>query len=375
MLKGLSRLWWSGVKQIRKAQKSQNKKLAKSLLAKPKPAAKRVSRTRPPVARALPALAHRPPGKWLASYFSSFELDGFLPARRMRYWLYLPASAAASPLPLVVMLHGCEQTATEFAQGTRMNLLAERKGFAVLYPQQSVNAHPNRCWAWYKSEIQNGGGDVKMIAAMIEKVVQKHALNASRVYVCGLSAGAAMANILALNYPHLVAAVGMHSGPVFGAAHSRIGAYAAMQHGGIDLFDHAIRNVIKKDKTFPRMPAILIHGLQDTVVRPVNLAQLTHQFKVLNQLAEDGAEPILLKEEKPAGVAARRKSYRMDAYYGGEKMMLKVCEIFNLDHAWSGGDCTLPYNACKGPDASKMMWDFFARHQRSEVIRANNSAD
>jgi poly(hydroxyalkanoate) depolymerase family esterase len=363
MLKGLNRLWWSGVKQIRKAQKSQNKKLVKSLLAKP--AAKRTRRIKAaPVKRIATASAARLAGKWLASYFSSYEVDGVLPARRMRYWLYLPANASLSPLPLVVMLHGCEQTADEFAQGTRMNLLAEQKGFAVLYPQQSLNAHPNRCWSWYKRAIQNGGGEAQMIAAIIGKVVLKNELDPSRIYLAGLSAGAAMAGIVALNYPHLIAAVGLHSGPVFGAAHSRMGAFGVMQHGAAQSIDGAIQDTVKKDNAYPAMPAILIHGRQDTVVRPINLTQSARQFKLLDRLSTDGEEPIALQQKKPASVSARSKTYQTDDYYAGKKLMLKVCEIFQLDHAWSGGDCTLRFNACKGPDASKMMWNFFVRHRR-----------
>ncbi len=363
MLKGLNRLWWSGVKQIRKAQKSRNKKLVKSLFAKP--AAKRTRRLpAAPAKRIAVASAARPAGKWLASYFSSFEVDGVPSARRMRYWLYLPANAPPSPLPVVVMLHGCEQTADEFAQGTRMNLLADEKGFAVLYPQQSRNAHPNRCWSWYKRAIQNGGGEAKMIAALIEKAVLKNELDRSRVYLAGLSAGAAMANIVALNYPDLIAAVGLHSGPVFGAAHSRMGAYGVMQHGASLSIDGAIESAVKRRIAFPAMPAILIHGRQDTVVRPINLAQLARQFTLLDRLSADGAEPLRRKATEPAAASTRGKTCQTDDYYAGKKLMLKVCEIFQLDHAWSGGDCMLRFNACKGPDASKMMWNFFARHRR-----------
>lgn len=262
------------------------------------------------------------------------------------------------------MLHGCEQTAAEFAQGTRMNLLAEQKGFAVLYPQQSLNAHPHRCWPWYKPAIQHGGGEAKMIAAMVEKVVLKNALDRSRVYLAGLSAGAAMANIVALNYPHLIAAVGMHSGTVFGAAHTSVGGYGVMQHGALQSIDAAIRDAVKKHRFFPSMPAILIHGSQDAVVRPVNLAQLTRQFKLLKQLSAESDEPVLRAKSNAETDSVRGKNYQTDMYYAGKTLVLKVCEIFSLEHAWSGGDCALRFNRCKGPDASKMMWNFFARHRR-----------
>ncbi|WP_394777961.1 alpha/beta hydrolase family esterase, partial [Undibacterium sp.] len=154
----------------------------------------------------------------------------------MRYWLYLPnaapssAPSSAAGKPLLIMLHGCEQSAGDFSEGTRMNQLAGDKGYAVLYPQQSLQAHANRCWKWYDPPTQRGAGDIALIAKMIRDTIEKHAIDPRRVYVCGISAGAAMAQILALTHPDLIAAVGMHSGPVFGVSRTPMGAYGVMQH-------------------------------------------------------------------------------------------------------------------------------------------------
>jgi poly(hydroxyalkanoate) depolymerase family esterase len=367
MLKGLTRLWLRGFKQVSKAQKSQNRKLVRSLLVKPAAArrrrAKPVSKKAPAAKPDIGIAAARLPGKWLVSYHSSFS-DGALPARRMNYWLYLPAVDAAAPLPLVVMLHGCEQTAAQFAQGTRFNRLAQEKGFAVLYPQQSLRGHPNRCWNWYEKATQEGGGDVKLIVGIIEKVVRKYALDRTRIYIAGLSAGASMANIVALNHPHLIAAVGMHSGTVFGAGHSRMGAYAVMQTGAGRLADTAINTVMDQLADFPPMPAILIHGQADSVVRPVNLAQSAQQFRKLNGLTEDGEKPPAFKAGGKPGGRNPAHAYKIHDHYAGKKLMLRVCDVIGLEHAWSGGDSTLRFNSSAGPDAGKLMWDFFKRHQR-----------
>ena len=216
----------------------------------------------------------------------------------MSYWLYLPERTSTVGLPLVVMLHGCDQTATQFAEGTRMNRLAEEKGFAVLYPQQSLRGHPQRCWPWYEKSIQRGGGEVQLIAGAIGKITVQYAFDTTRIYVAGLSAGAAMAHIMALPYPDRIAAVGLHSGPVFGAGHTRMGAYAVMQSGSANASDHAIGEAFKKFGAMPKMPAILIHGQADKVVRPVNQTQLAHQFIILNQLGPENAAPMV---HKPAG--------------------------------------------------------------------------
>lgn len=374
MLKAFNRLWLKSIKRMGKIQKSQTRKMVKSLLAPgvaKRPASKvfrtqvqksqasiaRKAREKPSTDEAVIQL----PGKWLSSYYDAFS-DKKISARRLQYWLYIPARAPIINLPLVVMLHGCGQTATQFAQGTRMNQLAEQKGFAVLYPQQSLRGHPQRCWPWYERSVQNGGGEVQMIAGAIDKVAHQYPINETRIYVAGLSAGAALAHIMALVYSDRIAAVGLHSSPVFGAAHTALGAYAVMQAGSAKAGSDAIGDALKTKKAFPKIPAILLHGGADKVVRPVNLGQLAQQFRILNQLDSQNATPVISK------TARRGKKpvnpYQTQEYLIDRKSFLKVCEIQNLDHAWSGGDCALPWNACNGPDASKLMWDFFARHQR-----------
>lgn len=376
MLKSLTRLWLSGMQQAAKAQRSQQKKLLKSLLPKPprktrstvKAAPKRAARPAPSSSASsssspsAPAAATRLPGKWMAFYYSSLSDSGTLPARRMQYWLYIPASAPAGPLPMVVMLHGCEQTAAQFAQGARMNALAEEKGFAVVYPQQSLRGHANRCWHWYERSTQEGGDDVRLIAGIIDKVCKGYPIDRGRVYAAGISAGAGMANILALCHPEKIAAVGLHSGPVYGGGHSKTGAYGVMQLGAAHLANQAIRAVMLKAAAFPAMPAILIHGHEDRVVRRINQDQLALQFRVLNGLGPDSAAPAV---DKPARTGAQAShAYRLHDFRQGRKLLLRVCEVQQLEHAWSGGDCSLKYNACQGPDASRMMWDFFERHRR-----------
>ena len=338
----------------------------------PKPATRAVPdagvRVQRPARAAKPATSasHVPPapGKWLASHYSMPAGVG-KPGQRMSYWLYLPnhvpEQAARKGLPLVVMLHGCQQTATQFAQGTRMNRWAEQKGYAVLYPQQSVSSHAQRCWKWYERATQEGGGDVPMIVGMVNKVMTEYAIDRSRIYIAGISAGAGMANIVALNHPRLFAAVGMHSGPVYGAGHSTMGALGVMQHGGGMRADMAVREVLTRQPHFPGMPTILIQGEGDSVVRPINQTQLTRQSMALNGIGAVVQPKTTLKSQ---GRGGRHNAHRIHDFYDGRKLLLRVAQIEQLEHAWSGGDEALAYNAKAGPDASKMMMEFFARHQR-----------
>ena len=322
---------------------------------KPKPTPARppagASVRREPLASMEPA-----PGKWLTAHYAA---DGAL--RHMSYWLYVPASAPKrGGWPLLVMLHGCEQSATLFAQGTRMNQWAEKAGYAVVYPQQSVSTHPNRCWKWYDRATQQGGGDVPAIVGIVNKLMTEYPLNRKRVYICGISAGAGMANIVALNHPELFAALGMHSGPLYGAGHSTVGALGVMQHGAGSRTDSAIAEVVARRDGFLSMPTMLIHGEDDNVVRPVNQTQLERQAMLLNRLPPGSLVEVI---HKPGGKRVHPHCVR--DVHGAAGVMLRVARISELKHAWSGGDERLSFNSGAGPDASKMLLDFFSRHRRA----------
>ena len=368
--------WLRGLLRAGKVQQRTASKLAKALFeplaAKPAPK----PRVRKPAAAAAspsstsPASSNLPPlpGKWLAAHYAPLPELGQVP-RRLPYFLYLPDKAPSQAMrsrgrPLLVMLHGCEQSATQFADGTRMNRLAERKGYAVLYPQQSLRAHARRCWKWYDRQTQDGSGDVGLIVGAIGQVAARYAIDPARIYICGLSAGAGMAHLVALNHPQLFAAVGLHSGPVFGAGHSVLGAINVMQHGAPARVDSAIEEVLARQLLFPRLPMILLQGQADSVVRPVNQQQLVRQAIHVNRMPP---ETVITVENVPVSAAGSRKrshAYAVHDYQAGGEVLLRVVQIEQLEHAWSGGDASLPFNDKAGPDASKLLLAFFARHQR-----------
>ena len=397
MTKSLTSFWLKNLRLVGKVQQAQGRKLFKSLLTQSvrAPQAKRakaVKTTRPVKAAAAKAVkTHRKPsaapthpapslpalpGSWKKSFFT-LPGSGLAPATRMLCWLYLPSGVVKTPRPLVVMLHGCKQTATDFAASTRMNQLAERKGFAVLYPQQSAATDRHRCWHWYKRATQQGSGDVRLIAEMIKQVQVKHRLDTSRTYVAGLSAGAGLAAILALRHPQLIAAAGLHSAPVFGTSDSPLSGFQAMQQGSSMKHRETAHEFSAGQPEFPGMPVMLIHGKHDPVVRRVNVDHLTAQFAIIDAPFITRAEPVLRSYPGRIGGRRPRHAYKTATYYAGRRPQVVKCEIDLLGHAWSGGEGSLAFTAPEGPDATLLLWNFFSRQQRSQkapaVVRAERT--
>ncbi|AMD01770.1 alpha/beta hydrolase family esterase [Halomonas chromatireducens] len=279
------------------------------------------------------------------------------------YKLYLPSGYHGQALPLVVMLHGCTQNPDDFAAGTNMNRLAEEQLFCVLYPAQPMTANSNKCWNWFKVEDQQrDGGEPSILAGMTRQVIDTYGLDASRTYVAGLSAGGAMATTMAMTYPDLYAAVGMHSGLPHGVAQSLPDALGAMQGG-----TGPLASSTRVSTWESRVPAIVFHGDRDTTVHPSNADRVAAQYAASRAAGEStnsregSAGKTVEQGQVPNGYAYTKTSHQ-DA---DGRSCLEQWVIHGAGHAWSGGDARGSYTDSKGPDAAKEMLRFFLSHAKS----------
>jgi poly(hydroxyalkanoate) depolymerase family esterase len=274
-------------------------------------------------------------------------------------WLYVPRNGAL-PLPALVLLHGCTQTARDFATATNAEDLAERDGVVLLLPQQSLLANAARCWSWWSPQEQAGTGpEVQRIATHVAQLPRLAAVDPARVYVAGLSAGAAMTSILGATHPELVHGLAVHSGVAYAAAQTATGALLVQDFGASDvpsLSEEAFHAMSTRAHT---LPVLVFHGTLDTVVAPINGGQVEAQWRGTNDWVDDG----LLNDSLPAGyqlhetVAGRDVTIdRVERADG--KVLLERWTIGGVGHAWSGGAPGQAFTA-PGPDALGILWDFF----------------
>ncbi|MBI3726893.1 MAG: PHB depolymerase family esterase [Burkholderiales bacterium] len=262
-----------------------------------------------------------------------------------RYHLYRPPGIGRTErLPLMVMLHGCLQDAAAFSASSKMNQLAARKRFLVLYPEQEKLSNAQACWNWYDTRSGRAQREARSIDAVIDQVCLLQPVDPQRIAVAGLSAGASMAALLAVSHPARFRVLAMHSGVATGLAHSSATAIMAMRGRRLDAAQ--LPAGIK-------LPALLVlQGSKDRVVFPVNGVLVTQQWAIQANAKVGKPRTIQRGARYPATIT----DYRIQG-----RVVVSLCEVNGLGHAWSGGAAGHAYSDPKGPDASGMIWAFVSK--------------
>lgn len=304
----------------------------------------RAARPAPVARKAAKPVPARAPGRWLAE----MAVAG---AGARRYHLFVPAGLGARDgAPLLVMLHGCGQDGLGFARSTRMNAIAQREGFLVLYPEQDRLANAQGCWNWFDTRAGRAQVEAAVVVAAVDQVIHRHGADASRVAICGLSAGASLAALVAARHPARFAAVAMHSGVRPGAAQSSATALAAMRGRG--------RDMAWASSELALPPLLVIQGTADPIVVRTNARAAAHAWAH----AGDAREAAPARESAERRVQrGRRKPMRIVDFKRRTSLLATLVEIDGLGHAWSGGASGQPFSDPTGPDVSRLIWQFASR--------------
>ena len=244
-----------------------------------------------------------------------------------------------------------------------MNALAERHDFIVVYPEQSRRANPFGCWNWFQPVVLLGSGEAAAIAGIVRRVMKRYRVDPARVYVAGMSAGGAMACVLANRYGSMFAACAVHSGLRYRAASSPGAAVAAMRRGAPNSAQEtAHQSTLALQSAAAFVPTLVIHGDRDETVNRINADQIIEQTRTLAEYESVPPRPLIEIAERR--VAGSHRAYRLRDYARDGRIVLRRIIIEGLGHAWSGGDERHSFNDSQGPDASQLIWKFLSEFRR-----------
>jgi len=292
------------------------------------------------------------------------------PAGNLPYVVYTPLNyRAGTPVPLLVMMHGCTQSAADFAAGTQMNLVAEEHNFIVVYPQQVRKNNSLYCWNWFDLANQSRDhGEPAMIVGIVQDILQNTAqwtIDTARIYVAGISAGAAMSVILGATYPDIFAAIGIHSGFEYQALKSHRGALTISKRGGPDPLQQGLAAYEAMDSYARIVPTIVFHGTKDTVINITNGDQVVQQWMQTDMLASHDTYVADFKAPATATTYKIPIGYAYTVYTWQNsrgKTIQEYWKVNGLGHAWSGGNSSGSYTDSRGPSASEALYAFFMHH-------------
>jgi poly(hydroxyalkanoate) depolymerase family esterase len=203
----------------------------------------------------------------------------------LRMFIHLPPQVSED-CALVVVLHGCKQSAADYDLGSGWSTLADRFGFVLLLPEQQQSNNLHGCFNWFQpDDIERGCGEAYSIRQMVDKVVVDHSINPSRVFVTGLSAGGAMTSVMLATYPDVFAGGAIVAGLPYGAATNVQQAFETMFQcppRRARAWGDLVRGASPHKGPWPRVS--VWHGDADATVIPSNACEIIKQWTDVHRL-------------------------------------------------------------------------------------------
>ncbi len=285
------------------------------------------------------------------------------------YKVYVPSNLPKNTkAPVVVMLHGCQQNAKDFATGTRIEKWADKEKFIALFPEQNISYNSFKCWNWILPGNNSRMGESQVIVEMLDTVLLAYNGDKNKVFAAGMSAGATMVNILGNCYPERFKALASHDGSQF------YSSYMGLDFAEVVLTGASVPSAISasvgnacsqfiKDRP-KKMPIIIFHGMKSPLMSPMHAFQVESEMKAFNDYLDNGIRDNSYFLEKDVQNFPDSDFYGYNLYTTTDidhEIIVERYMINDLSHGWSGGVKDLPYNDPKGPDASALIFKFFKR--------------
>lgn len=202
--------------------------------------------------------------------------------------MYIPESVnndSVSNIPVVVALHGCSQTLKNLMDGSGWNELAEENGFIVLYPMQKFINNTSLCFNWFKNkDISKDKGESRSIKNMIDFVIQHYKINQQKIFIYGLSAGAAMGVSMMANYPKMFKAGAIFAGAPHGIAKSGFQGMKVMLNVPNKTSEEWGQEIPNYNEKINYPNLIVVHGEDDNIVSIQSSFELIKQWRYLKKV-------------------------------------------------------------------------------------------
>ncbi|GEC28831.1 MULTISPECIES: extracellular catalytic domain type 1 short-chain-length polyhydroxyalkanoate depolymerase [Pseudonocardia] len=297
--------------------------------------------------------AARNPGAGTDHLSSYSSAEGHL-----AYQVHVPPSWRPDrSMPVMVAIHGCGMTGyglNSMKSMTRFDDLADREGFLVVYPTQSLLRNGFLCWNSLSPDHQDRDrGEPELIAGAIRQVVERYGADPTRVHVAGASSGAGTAVILAATYPDLIATATSVAGGEY--------RFHRAEHD-LDTVTPVDTAYLALEAMGPRarqVPLIVVQGDQDDVVPPFMAERLVRQWLVLGALIETGQPDVdttpdeVERVEPPGAYPYTRTSHRVPGQASIDSYLVE-----GMGHTWSGPRASGTFTDRAGPDLTSIIWEF-----------------